>query len=281
MVLKHLLKYQDGGLTPNKVQSIIDRYGRGRSPFTASDYITVANNTGVPVDLLLAQGIQESNLGTQGRAVRTRNVGNVGNTDDGTANYQNSWLKGLYRQANLLKQEYKVTDTTDVQRLVSNDFVRPIRGGKYATDQNYGSKVGNLLNKLHGKEVYKTNKTPQQQTEKKKKSNLPPMNGGHWLPSYTENNLPTSLNTENEISFWSLPSATQDTIIENQKLQQELLAQQAEADKLEQENALIEQGLKQKQFERQQLLNSIPQAQFIGDNSNLQPNPFVTLLQNS
>lgn len=272
MVLKSLLKYQNGGLTPDKIQSIINKYGKGKSPFTAKDYIEVSRNTGVPVDLLLAQGIQESNLGTQGRAVRTRNVGNVGNTDNGAENNQKSWLEGLYGQANLLKKEYKVSSASDVQRLISNDFLRPVKGGKYATDANYGTKVGNLINSLYGKSVYNTKKSRQEQTE----NNY--ANYQYQPLPYIENTLPGQVQS-NQIDFWSLPSDTQNTIIDNQLLQREYLSQQIEADKAEQENIIIEQNLKRKQLERQQLLSSIPQAQYIGNNSNLQPNPFTTLLQ--
>ena len=277
MVLKDILKYQEGGLTLTKIQNIINRYGGGKSPFTVNDYIEVSKNTGVPIDLLLAQGIQESNLGTQGRAVRTRNVGNVGNTDNGTANYQNSWIKGLYRQADLLKKEYKVTDTTDVQRLVSNNFIRPERGGRYATDKNYGSKVGNLLNKLHGKKVYETNKNTQTKTEKdKKQSNLPPINGGSWLTYNEGTPLPS---TTSDMGFWSLPIDIQSTIIENQKLESERLNQEIVANEWEKENLAIEAGLKEKQLERQQILSTIPQAQYVGQ-TKLQPNP-LTLPQSN
>lgn len=273
MVLKNLLKYQQGGLTVERIQSVINKYGRGKSPFTAKDYLEVSKNTGVPVDLLLAQGIQESNLGTQGRAVRTRNVGNVGNTDNGAENHQDSWLNGLYREANLLKNEYKVSSAADVQRLISNDFIRPVKGGRYASASNYGSKVGNLLNTLHGKPIYNTGKkTAQNQTE-----NYTQLQTYQPIP-FIENTLPTQIQ-ETGINFYSLPSDTQNTIIENQKRQEELFAQQVEADELEKQNFAIEQALKQKQLERQKLLSSIPQAQYIGDRSNLQVNPFTTLLQ--
>lgn len=274
MVLKNLLKYQNGGLTPDKIQTIINKYGRGKSPFTANDYIEVSKNTGVPVDLLLAQGIQESNLGTQGRAVRTRNVGNVGNTDNGAENHQNTWLSGLYRQADLLKKEYKVSSASDVQRLISNDFSRPVKGGKYASASNYGSKVGNLINTLYGKKVYDTSG---KEVTSKQTENYQYADSYQPIP-YIQTILPGS-SENNLIDFWSLPSSTQNTIIENQKLQQEALSQKHVSDELEQRNALIEQVLKQKQFERNQLLSSIPQAQYIGDNSNLQTNPFTTLLQ--
>lgn len=274
MVLKNLLKYRNGGLTPDKIQTIINKYGRGKSPFTANDYIEVSKNTGVPVDLLLAQGIQESNLGTQGRAVRTRNVGNVGNTDNGAENHQNTWLSGLYRQADLLKKEYKVSSASDVQRLISNDFSRPIKGGKYASASNYGSKVGNLINTLYGKKVYDTSG---KEVASKQTENYQYADSYQPIP-YIQTTLPGS-SENNLIDFWSLPSSTQSTIIENQKLQQEALSQKQVSDELEQRNALIEQALKQKQFERNQLLSSIPQAQYIGDNSNLQTNPFTTLLQ--
>lgn len=277
MRLKNLIKYQSGGLTVDKIQNIINRYSNGKSPLTANDYIEVSKSTGVPVDLLLAQGIQESNFGTKGRAVRTRNVGNVGNTDDGTATYQNSWKAGLQRQATLLKNEYKVQDSSDIQRLVSNDFVRPVRGGRYASDPNYGSSIGKLLNTLHGKKVYD-------------------LNGGKSTistPTYVQYNTPTDSNmkpvewNQNEntnyldnvykYDFTTLPAKLQQTVIDDEKLKNDKLNQDIEADRLQKENMAIEQALQQKAIEREQLIASIPQAEFVG--SNLKRSDYNELLQ--
>lgn len=147
---KQIIAYRPTNLiqNPQKVSIIINNYSNGKSPLTANDYIKVSKDTGVPIDLLLAQGIQESNFGTKGRAVRTKNVGNVGNTDSGAAEYKDSWLQGLYRQAILLKEEYGVQSTNDVQRLLNTRFKRP-KGGHYASDINYHYNISKILDDLH------------------------------------------------------------------------------------------------------------------------------------
>ncbi|MDR1019040.1 MAG: glucosaminidase domain-containing protein [Lachnospiraceae bacterium] len=158
--LYNVLKYADGGMTVDRVQQVIDRYSGGKSPFSAMDYLDVSRATGVPVGLLLAQGIQESNLGTKGVAVRTRNVANVGNFNDTTGKETNNdtWKAGLYRQALLLKNEYGVNGESDVQRLFSNNFMRPA-GGYYATASDYGSKVGSLYSTITGNNIQSSNQS--------------------------------------------------------------------------------------------------------------------------
>lgn len=145
---------KDNDLSYDRVQRIIAHYSNGKSPLSADDYFRVSDDTGVPLDLLLAQGIAESNLGTAGRAKRTKNVGNVGNTDDGSAVYHSTWRNGLYRQAKLLRDEYKVKSKEDVQRLILSNFTRPIKGGTYASAKDYGVKVGKILNSIHTKKYY-------------------------------------------------------------------------------------------------------------------------------
>lgn len=132
-----------------KIQKVIDIYSNKQSPLNADDYIKVSQMTGVPVDALLTQGALESNFGTKGRAVETKNVGNVGNTDSGANEYQKSWFDGLLRQAILLKNEYANPDgnfTADT--FIANDFKRPTLGGRYATDPDYGAKYKQILSEV-------------------------------------------------------------------------------------------------------------------------------------
>ena len=144
--------YKDGGLTKENIQGIINKYSKGKSPLTAENYIKVSNETGVPIELLLVQGIQESNFGTAGRAVRTRNVGNVGNTDDGSARNMNSWEDGLRAQANLLRKEYGATSMSAVRNLISNGFVRPKDKARYASDPQYEKRLSGLLKTITGQD---------------------------------------------------------------------------------------------------------------------------------
>ena len=144
--------YKDGGLTKENIQGIINKYSKGKSPLTAENYIKVSNETGVPIELLLVQGIQESNFGTAGRAVRTKNVGNVGNTDDGYARNMNSWEDGLRAQANLLRKEYGATSMSAVRNLISNGFVRPKDKARYASDPQYEKRLSGLLKTITGQD---------------------------------------------------------------------------------------------------------------------------------
>jgi YD repeat-containing protein len=134
---------------PASVQKIIDKYSNGKSPLKAEDFIEVSNKYGVPLDLMLAQAIAESNIGTQGRAVRTKNIFNVGNTDDGKENNQSSWKAGLENYAQLIKNEY-ATDPNNIttQDILNNDFTQPKKGGRYATAK-YTPQVAKILKEIN------------------------------------------------------------------------------------------------------------------------------------
>jgi hypothetical protein len=262
---------QQGGLVndPNKIQSIINKYGNGKSPFKASDYIEVSKSTGVPVELLLAQGIAESNLGTAGRAVTTKNVGNVGNTDSGAAEYRNSWLDGLYRQANLLRNEYKVTGLNDIQRLVSNNFKRPI-GGNYASASNYGTKVGNLINSFSNVKIdlSKTNYNPTT-VENVQTNDSPPQMQAFYqtLPDDMKKNLSwdnfSTIAKSNPSILGVFNVDTQKQFEENIRLENERQQQEQKKSEIEYENQQIQLALQEKQQQREQILSMIPQAQSI------------------
>ena len=131
-----------------KVQAIINKFSNN-SPFSAKDFIEVSKSTGVPIELLLAQGIQESNLGTKGMAVRTKNIGNVGNNGNtGKTTHHNNWIDGLYRQANLLKTDYIANSYEDIDRLLNTNFLRPKKGGRYAEENNYAHAISKRLNEI-------------------------------------------------------------------------------------------------------------------------------------
>lgn len=153
MNLKRLLtyKYNNGGnvLSEQGIQKVINKYGHGKSPFKASDFIIVSRETGVPIELLLSQSILESNLGTKGAAVRTKNVGNAGNFATGKRTYHNDWVTGLRSFANTLKNEYKAVSPASVQKLINNNFARPAGSSYDPTNPNYGRSVGNMINTIY------------------------------------------------------------------------------------------------------------------------------------
>lgn len=131
----------------SSVQQIINKFSGGKSPLTAQDYLNASKATGVPVDALLAQGALESGFGTKGVAVKTKNVGNVGNTDSGATESQSSWYNGLLRQATLLSKEYNYQGGFTADKFIASNFVRP-RGGRYASDPGYKGKYVSILNQV-------------------------------------------------------------------------------------------------------------------------------------
>lgn len=76
------------------------------SPVTAQDIMTASSTTGVPPGLILAIMQQDSSFGTAGKAVRTKNPGNVGNTDSGATQSFKTWAEGVMAVArNLAKRK--------------------------------------------------------------------------------------------------------------------------------------------------------------------------------
>jgi len=148
--------YENGGRInpedPKSVQAIIDKYSNGKSPLKAEDFIEVSKKYGVPLDLMLAQAIQESNFGTKGMAARSHNIFNVKNNGNtGRLTDQGSWKQGLENYAKLIRDEY-TTDgkTVDVPGLLSSDFKRPKRGGYYAEEKGaYTQPIKRLINEIN------------------------------------------------------------------------------------------------------------------------------------
>jgi hypothetical protein len=74
------------------------------SPVTGKMIIRAANKYKVDPRMILAIIQQDSSIGTVGRAVRTKNPGNVGNTDSGATRYYGSWKEGVEAVAEWLKK---------------------------------------------------------------------------------------------------------------------------------------------------------------------------------
>lgn len=69
------------------------------SPVKGQDVVDAARAFSVSVPMILAIMQQDSTFGTAGLAVRTKNPGNVGNTDSGATRTYNSWRDGVYAVA--------------------------------------------------------------------------------------------------------------------------------------------------------------------------------------
>ncbi|MCS6894172.1 MAG: glucosaminidase domain-containing protein, partial [Deltaproteobacteria bacterium] len=94
--------------------------------------------------LALAQAILESHCGTRGRAAFTKNIFNVGNTDDGSNRYFSSWEAGMIAYLELMKSRYGDT----AEEVLGRDFVRIDGAGRYATSPNYTERIYDLVHRI-------------------------------------------------------------------------------------------------------------------------------------
>ena len=79
---------------PENLDAYISRIAPN-SPIKTQNVLASANKYGVDPKLVLAIMVQDSTLGTRGKAVRTRNPGNVGNTDSGATRTYATWQDGV------------------------------------------------------------------------------------------------------------------------------------------------------------------------------------------
>lgn len=131
-------------------------------PTMASDILRLSKQYRVEPLLCVAQGIVESHFGCNpaaSRSRKTRNIFNVGNVDDGSNKYFESYAAGLERYFQLMDKEYRWPEDKDgyvrMSTMRAKDFKRPI-GGRYATAPNYTSLVSWIYNNL----VKKLNRMP-------------------------------------------------------------------------------------------------------------------------
>lgn len=277
MVLKDILKYQMGGKTIwNKLNSTQRRdyiynafLKKGYKPIQASAIVGNLQQE----NATFGTSVQNANS----KAKPTGIAQWLGNRKKNLMNDYKEWYD-IDNQIDFIHREIQgdrdawtnnvggkkaflnATDIETATKVFRKDFERP--GEHEAND------IGRIKNAYA---VIGKNYTPPQD-----QSNLPPINGGSGLTYNEGTPLPS---TTSSINFWSLPNDIQSTIIENQKLESERLNQEIVANEWEKENLAIEAGLKQKQLERQQVLSTIPQAQYVGQ-TKLQPNP-LTLPQSN
>jgi len=132
-------------LAIKRIQAVLDHwrpYCKRPYPITAADILKVSRATGLAVEVMLAQGWDESHLGTDdGRPQTYHNIYNVGNTDSGANQQMGSWYNGMLVYAHLMVQHYG--STADV--LIQRDFQRTDGKGRYASDKNYSRKFQSLI----------------------------------------------------------------------------------------------------------------------------------------
>lgn len=156
-------------VTPNQIAEILKKHCRdqfGDKAVVEYDIQSLAKEIGyycvfynVELGLCLAQGIVESHWGMNPdakRSRRTKNILNVGNTDDGSDRGFATYSAGVERYCKLMDKEYRwPADRGGEVRMITlaaNDFQRP-RGGRYATAPNYTQMVYAVYRKIM-KELY-------------------------------------------------------------------------------------------------------------------------------
>jgi beta-N-acetylglucosaminidase len=156
-------------INEEKLHKYINSRTKGKCPLTAQDFIKISNKYKIPVQLTIAMGLLESQLGTalvnnpkdingpkiNSRSVDTKNMFNVGVFDAGenkmakedSANneFHLTWESGLDRFGKLLKDKYSPKNSDFLLRpfLVTN-AMRPI-GGRYAWNSEYTKTLAKLM----------------------------------------------------------------------------------------------------------------------------------------
>lgn len=93
------------------------------SPITGDMVMSSAQKYGVDPSLMIAIMQQDSSLGTAGLGVRTKNAGNVGNTDSGATQTFKTWGEGVDAVANWLSKHPSENKSTDY---IFGDFLTTI-----------------------------------------------------------------------------------------------------------------------------------------------------------
>ena len=135
-------------LSPRVIQEVIDHYGNGKSELTAQDIMGSSKRTTVPELMYLVSMAQEGNFATKGRAKRTNNPGNVGNTDNGDNRYLSSIEKGLDLYGKTIAREYFPNEKASLGAFIENGFRRPIDGARYMRDEKAESKYIKIFNDI-------------------------------------------------------------------------------------------------------------------------------------
>jgi len=89
--------------TPVGIDVYIQQRAKG-SPVKGQDILDAARLYNVDPNLMMALMQQDSSFGTKGKAVKTKNPGNVGNTDSGATQGFKSWRDGVFAVARNLSK---------------------------------------------------------------------------------------------------------------------------------------------------------------------------------
>jgi len=104
--------------------------------------------------LALAQGILEGHFAAAPKASRsrkTRNIYNVGNTDDGSNKYFLNYSDGIRAYCHLMARSYCYRAEGPIvtpEMMIAHDFLRPDGIGRYATAPSYTKDIASIVKKI-------------------------------------------------------------------------------------------------------------------------------------
>lgn len=130
------------------IQKVIDYYSHGKSKITAEDIVRSSRRTKVPEIMYLVSLAQEGNFATRGRAVRTNNPGNVGNTDNGANRYLNSLEEGLDLYGKKIAQDYFPNGKPNLGEFIARDFRRPSDSARYMSNPHSIKEYQRIFKKI-------------------------------------------------------------------------------------------------------------------------------------
>jgi len=126
------------------LQAAIDHWAHGHCPLTGQDLIDASHKTGVQVDLMLAQMVQECSAGNcspNSRPFVTKNLWDVGNVDNGNNHQMADFHTGLNAYCHLMATSYGTT----AEQVCGRGFVNQHNSGHYASDPTYSAKIWSLV----------------------------------------------------------------------------------------------------------------------------------------
>lgn len=165
---------------------------------------------------------------------------------------RNAWTNNIGGK----KGFFNAKDVETATKIFRKDFERP--GEREANDPLRIKYAYSVLGKEKDYKPYvESGNSNVVDTTNNVPSNITPANYSHLQ----SNNI--SLTDLNRFDFNTLPDELKQTVITNQRLQQEKELQEKEATRVQQENLAIQQAIESKKQERESMLAMLPVAQFV------------------
>ncbi len=154
--------YQPNQDNSKLVQSVTKLIAKYQSPISPDRWVELSQELNFPLNFLLASAHFESHFGTRGRAVKTKNIYNIGNTDGGDYkpvahdkynSFNDDFESGIINFASLIRNCYFYeNEEIDLKTFIKRDF-RAVRcsqkGKRYMSDRLAKIKYFWLANKQY------------------------------------------------------------------------------------------------------------------------------------